>query len=188
MLLFEGETEVEFYGQVLDRFCPNTFRRPINLFGNYNVNNKIVDEIYKFSAKFPYDTFDVYVCLDIERLDNPAWNENQVKQRCVSASRCKQIIPILTELMIESLFFLDCAGIFKFLRVPHAQRNIKKFSNFRSLTHKDLSRLFEKHGKKYRKGYRCEGFIKSLNLQKIKAAEEISKLCSEINRRSKVAR
>lgn len=82
--------------------------------------------------------------------------------------------------MIESIFFLDIEGIYQFLKVPKSQRPPKNFTNYRILKHQDLSALFKRFGNRYHKGHRCENFVNSLDLQKLRQAKEINDLIESI--------
>jgi len=87
--------------------------------------------------------------------------------------------------MIESLFFIDINGLYKFLRAKKTLRNPKKYNNFRRLTHKDLSRLFKQFNKTYFKGIRCQNLVSSLHIELIiKHAKEISSFVATIPKRN----
>jgi hypothetical protein len=177
LILVEGETEVEFIGQIAQmrfRHHPKSIK---NLYGNFSINRKILDKIVQFTQKNPHKPFFVLVCIDKERRGLPLINLDAINTELKKKAIETEVIPILAELMTESLFFVDIDGIYTFLRAPHAQRKPGNFKNFRRLTHVDLARLFRQFNKHYRKGHRVENFVKKLNIDKIvKSCEELGKL------------
>ena len=68
---------------------------------------------------------------------------------------------------IESWFFYDIEGIFKYLEVPKSQRNARTYGTPEKFNYKDLQRLFERYGKTYAKGRRAANVINSLDNDKI---------------------
>jgi hypothetical protein len=180
LILVEGETELEFYSAFADRFFKGTKKTIRNLKGNFNINTKVADKIVQYHHAHPSDTFDVYVCIDQERIGVPAVNpqliRNELNQRKdFDSTKFGKFVPVIAVLMMESLFFIDMNGLYKYLRAPKKKQNAKKFSHFRTLTHKDLSTLFAAFDKQYHKGSKCEGLIASLDLGKIAAkAEELT--------------
>lgn len=99
-------------------------------------------------------------------------------------NRVLSVDTIIATTMIESWFFYDIEGIYKFLRVPRARRNPKKYKPPEKFTHIDLSTLFKQNGKSYIKGERCAGFINALDLKKIYLnCQELKSGLDKINRR-----
>jgi hypothetical protein len=176
LLLVEGETEEELFSELTRKFHRSKPKKIKNLRGNFSVNRKIVDAAVSYANNNPTNTFDVYVCIDQERIGCPAYNHQWCEAELKKEPRCRRLIPVIAILMIESLFFLDIDGVYKFLRAPHNQRNPKKYANFRGLTHVHLSELFRSHGKRYCKGRRCENFVANLDLSKLRQAAEIDSL------------
>lgn len=186
LLLVEGDTEVEFYNHLAETKFPSVPKRIVNLHGNFSINNKIIDAALSFSQNNTDKTFDVYVCVDQERIGSPPFNSDYVLAELQKIKNFKLLNPVIAVLMIESLFFIDIDGIYSFLRAQKTTRNPKKYSNYRVLRHQDLSKLFRSCGNIYSKGKKCQGFVKSLNLDKIcKSADEISSLIELVNNKGK---
>jgi len=186
LLLVEGETEVEFYNYLADKKFSAVPKKIKNLKGNFNINRKIVDAALSFSRSNPDKTFDVYVCVDQERIGSPPFNHTYVIGELQKLSSFRLLHPIIAVLMIESIFFIDIDGIYKFLRAKTSLRNPKKYTNFRVLRHQELSKLFKSFNNNYSKGIKCQGFVSCLNIDKIsKYAEEISQLIDLVNNKGK---
>ena len=167
LILVEGETEEVFYKRLSEEKLGGIPKQIRNMKGNFNINNKIVDKCKQYSDSHPNNSFDVYVCVDRERVGMPVYNKALVDEK-INAIRGFGIkVDIIAELMIESLFFIDIHNIYAQLRTPKNQRYPKRYKNFRGLTHKDMSRLFEKNGKQYYKGIKCEFLVKNLDLDLI---------------------
>lgn len=181
LLLVEGETEEEFYS-ALGKLKLNGVPKKIkNLKGNFNINNKILDASLQFSSNNPNDTFDVYVCIDQERIGTPPYNKDFVLSHLKQNANFNSLHDVIATLMIESLFFIDIESIYAFLRAKKTLREKKKFTNFRKLTHHDLSNLFKRFNKTYYKGIRSEGFISSLDIDKISnTANELEYLITNL--------
>lgn len=182
IILLEGETEEELYTELINKYCRTTPKEVRNLRGNWNINGKICEKAAQVLLQNPDRICNVFVCIDQERVEVPAYNHDL----CEKALREKyknfgQIVPVIANLMCESLFFLDIDGIYKFLKAPIAARNPQKYQNFRRLTHVHLSTLFKQHGKLYNKGHRCANFIRCLDLNKLKKAEEIKRLLEHLD-------
>jgi hypothetical protein len=177
LFLVEGETEVLFYDKILENYAPRISRRIVNLKGNFNINNKIIDASLNFGRNNPDVKFEVFVCLDQERIGSPPYNHSYcLAEISKNEPDFQQLHGVVVTLMLESILFLDIAGIFAFLRVPTHRRSFSKFKNFRNLTHRDMSRLFDSAGKIYRKGKKCESFLESLDFEVIATAKEIKQL------------
>ena len=182
LLLVEGETEEEFYHFVTELYCKSKPKKIRNLYGNFSINRRIVEEGLRYAGDNPSKTFDVYVCIDQERTDVPAYNHGFCVKELAKEPRCKKVIPVIAVLMIESLFFIDIDGIYKFLRAQNSRRKPEKFKHFRGHGYHDLGSLFKLFGKRYRKGHKCESFVSTLNLQKIvQNADELRALLDSIN-------
>jgi hypothetical protein len=74
---------------------------------------------------------------------------------------------VIATQMIESWFFHDIEGIFRFLQVPNRERNPARFRTAAKFTDVDLAHLFYRYGKSYIKGKRVKNFIQSLDIAKI---------------------
>ena len=177
LILVEGETELEMVEKLATRFFPKRSKLVQNLRGNFNINRKILDKITGFAQSHPGKKFSVCVYVDQERLGVPPVNWQLLDDELNRKGLNPVIVPVIAELMIESQFFADIDGIYAFLRAPRAQRKPKNFQNFRTLTHRELSALFRKHGKQYVKGHRTANFVANLDVEKIAAkCEELQKL------------
>ena len=83
--------------------------------GNTNVNKKILDAAKQYSTDNPLNTFDVYICIDQERIGFPQYNKKIVTQELKNFPNFKAIFDVIAVLMIESLFFIDIDNIYVFL-------------------------------------------------------------------------
>ncbi len=182
LILLEGETEEEFYKLLSEKYLDGVPKRFKQMHGNFNVNKKILDGIQSFSIDHPASTFDVYLCLDQDRRGSPVYNRRCVLEEIVDIENCLAINDVIAELMIESLFFIDIDGLYKFLRAKKTKRNPRKFSNFRIQTHRELDKLFQQFGKTYIKGHKVESLVQSIDLEKISStAEEISSFLAQVH-------
>lgn len=177
LFLVEGETEIEFYSALLSCAFPCLPKKIKNLKGNFNINNKILDKCFDFASVNEKVDFEVFICIDRERTEQPPYNKTLVNSRLREITRLKGVHEVIAVLMIESLFFIDIEGIYKYLGTKRTLRNNRKYSNFRKLTHSDLNALFKQSEKTYIKGRKSSGLINSLNLNKIVSkAEELQNL------------
>jgi len=184
LILVEGETEELFYKRLSEEKLGGIPKKIRNMRGNYNINNKILDKSRQFSDLNPNSTFDVYVCVDRERTGTPIYNQLIVDDKIASIRGFNKKIDIVAELMLESLFFIDIKNIYKYLRTPNSKRSKTKYKNFRQLTHRELTQLFELYGKQYYKGQKCEPLVKILDLEHIISnATEINLLISNVRQR-----
>ncbi len=188
LLLVEGETEEEFYSQFLKQFAQNTPQAIVCLKGNFNINSKILDSASSYLERHPDRIVDIFVCVDQERLGAPPFNLKKVTDVLEKIPNFRRIIPVIAILTIESLFFLDLDGIYRFLRAKKSLRNHRKYSNFRSLTHEDLSVLFRRFEKVYHKGRKCEGLVTSLDFNRLLTARELSRLRQRLDELSHTSR
>ena len=78
----------------------------------------------------------------------------------------KKVSHIKAEKCIEDIFLLDMQGICKYL-------NIKSVKNITGANGVDkMKKLFLKGNRIYQKGYKCEGFIKHLDIDYILKIKE----------------
>jgi len=105
LILVEGETEEEFYSLLVNQHCRSHPKQVKNLHGNFNINNKIVDASIHYTNNNPDREFDVYVCIDQERLGYPAYNHALCMSELNKHPKFKRLIPVVAVLMCESLFF-----------------------------------------------------------------------------------
>lgn len=166
VLLVEGDTERIFYERVKSECFADTPRVHLeNLEGLYNVNRKIRDKLFSMPS---HEQVRAYCCLDRESrngeplgLSLPSVREdlrNGGYRNILSVDR------LIATQMIESWFFYDMQGIYKFLRAPVSKRNPRAHSPPERFGKHDLMRLFERHGKVYVAGERARNFINSLDI------------------------
>lgn len=176
LFLYEGDTEGEFYNKFFDINIPSRSIRisRANLHGVYSLDMKVENKInsYLDSVKFKdCNKIHIYVAYDREgeRAKSPGLNIDNLRKKFVrTKSRIKSINHIVATQDLESWFFHDMEGVYKYLRVPVAERRIKIHPNVDSTNNKILSALFHKYNKHYQKGKRAEGFIDSLNIDTIR--------------------
>jgi len=90
LILVEGETEEEFYASFAAKYFRSKPKHIKNLKGNFNVNTKIADAILQYHQNNPTNTFDVYVCIDQERIGVPAYNKELISTRFSSLDKMKK--------------------------------------------------------------------------------------------------
>lgn len=173
LIFVEGDTEEEFYSKLLREYLNGTPKSVKNLNGIFNVHKKVLGKTEAFLHDNKEKVVRVYCCIDRESRDhNPpldievlrnSFKEIKVFKRVLSADA------IIATQMIESWFFYDTEGIYKFLKVPHSKRNPSKFKPPEKFTHIHLSKLFEHYDKTYIKGRKCANFISNLDIGKIYA-------------------
>ena len=181
LLLVEGDTEVSFYGRIKSHLlgeCRVTIR---NLEGLHNINAKIIEEIVNYTQRHGDERIKVYCCLDREARygEIPGFDIKRVK-KYIKNERIRVVLSIdaiRATRQVESWFFYDIEGIYEFLRVPKAKRNLRTFRPPEKFGYKDLQKLFERYGKTYTKGRRAENFINHLDIKKIASN------CRELNDR-----
>jgi hypothetical protein len=166
VLLVEGRTEAIVYGRVksffLDGECPSTVEE---IDGLFNVNKKI---LHALKTRHTDRQIRAYCCLDRESryAKTPEFDlglvQSQVAER--GMSNVLSVDAIIATKMIESWFFYDLPGIYTFLRVPKAKRNVRAFKPPEAYDVSDLKALFRRHGKTYREGERARHFINRLNV------------------------
>lgn len=171
LLILEGDTEQVFYAIIRDKFFKGIRIELRNIKGRGNVNKDVISEIYKYMYNNPDDLVRAYCCVDTERQTSSAtpfeldFVREQAKVRM--SSRVLSVGVILADPDIESWFFYDIEGIYKFLGAKKSQRNIRKYRNVSKLGKKDLQQLFGRFGKVYFSGNRAKHFINNLDIKKI---------------------
>lgn len=168
LVFVEGYTEVIFYGFCKEKWFASKSTKIINLKGNFDIDRKILDETYRY---YQYYTIDkkkfklrLSVCIDNESRNSAAPINMDVIRSELERFDITDIELFLAVQDIESWFFIDINNIFKFLSVPHADRNESKYRPVEKLNNRDLTLLFKRYGKKYRKGEAAENFIAQLDL------------------------
>jgi hypothetical protein len=173
LFLFEGETEGEFYKFFFNQFSPRSIRiSKANLKGVYSLNNKVRSKItsYLLNEKLlDCNQIHVFVAFDREgarstssTLDLDALTKEFIN---IKNARVQSINEILATQDLESWFFYDLDGIYKFLKVPKSKRNYKAYPNTEATNNRVLSALFHRHNRHYQKGKRVEDFLNSINLE-----------------------
>jgi len=174
LLLYEGDTEKEFYRRMISNNVPNRRIRISydNLKGiSTNINSKVIAKIKKHLENNPSeDNVNVFLGIDREgdrTNESPIDINHILKTLSPAKQRIAGIIEILATQDLESWLFIDIEGIFNFLRVPRRSRNPRRFQNIESFNHRNLSYLFRQYKRVYSKGHRVEGLLESLDLNKI---------------------
>lgn len=174
LLLYEGETEGEFYRRIINlRIPPRTIRISYsNLKGiTTNINNKVLGKIFKYlSTNEGEDQIFVFVAVDREgdrSNDSPLDLGRLKKEFSKETVRVADVIEIIATQDIESWFLLDIDSVFNYLRVPQIKRNPGKYSNVESFNNRDLSNLFRQHNRVYLKGRHVGNFLDNLDLHRI---------------------
>lgn len=173
LLILEGDTEQVFYAIIRDKFLKGIRIELRDIKGRGNVNKDVISEIYKYMYNNPDDLVRAYCCVDTERQTSSAtpfeldFVREQAKVRM--SSRVLSVGVILADPDIESWFFYDIDGIYKFLGAKKSQRKAKRYHNPKNLCKKDLQQLFHKfgNGKEYLPGKRATYFINHLDVEKI---------------------
>jgi hypothetical protein len=179
LIFVEGDTEIEFYRRVFDKYLPGYPKRVFNLEGNINIYNKVLDKTCVFIDAHRQHKVRVYCLIDREHkehkppLDVPVLI-NKFRLEPLARPRILDVGAVVATQMIESWFFHDIEAIFEFLKVPVAKRHPENFRIVQNLTHVDLSNLFHQNGKAYYKGKRCANFVNRLDIDKIfRACKEL---------------
>lgn len=172
VLFVEGDTEVEFYKQVVanarkihpvGRFDTNIEYRNIKGVGGFKsiALRKFVKEI---KPKYENDCeFTIVLCSDTDVFDfapKPPIKWNEVKKELMNNGASK-IIHVKAKRSIEDWFFYDIEGILGFLRLN------KKTKVSGKNGYDKLQRLYKQANKVYYKGIQCNGMIGRLDIEKI---------------------
>ncbi|SHK96327.1 hypothetical protein [Hespellia stercorisuis] len=175
VLFVEGDTEVEFYKQVvanarkinpMGRFDTNIEYRNVKGVGGFKniALRKFVKEI---KPKYLDDCeFTIVLCSDtdvFEFASKPPIKWNDVKNELENNGASK-IIHVQAKRSIEDWFLNDIEGILKFLRLN------KKTKVSGKNGYDKLQRLYKQANKVYFKGIQSDGMIARLNIEKIAGA------------------
>jgi hypothetical protein len=167
LLLVEGPTEVVFYEKIKELFLKST--KIEHLEGNFNINKKVLQKtLNKNSDRLVR----VYCCVDRESRYGkvPGLDLKLIRNTVVKKNRNNvlSVDRIIATKMLESWFFYDMPGIYKYLKTPRAKRTIDKFMPPEKNDWRVLDRLYKQNGKlHYMKGFKAEGIVKSLDIPKI---------------------
>lgn len=172
VLFVEGDTEVEFYKQVVanarklhpvGRFDTNIEYRSIGGVGGFKsiALRKFVKEIkpkYEDNCEFT-----IVLCSDtdvFEFASKPPIKWNEVKRELMNNGALK-IIHVQAKRSIEDWFLYDTEGILGFLRLGKNTRVSGKNG------YDKLQRLYKQANKVYYKGIQSNGMIGRLDIEKI---------------------
>lgn len=171
LLVLEGDTEQLFYPIIRDKFLKGIRIELRSIRGRGNVNKDVLGEIHKYAYNNQDDLVRAYCCVDSERQKRTATPlELDIICEQIKVRKLRLVLSvdaILADPEIESWFFYDIEGIYKFLGAKTSQRNVKKYSNPKNLCKKDLQGLFHRFGKEYLPGKRAANFINHLDIDKI---------------------
>lgn len=171
----EGDTEVEFYKQVVanarklhpaGKFDTNIEYRNVKGVGGFKsiALRKFVKEI---KPKYEDDCeFTIVLCSDTDVFDfapKPPIKWNEVKKE-LSNNGALKIIHIKAKRSIEDWFFYDIEGLLGYLRLS------KKTKVSGKNGYDKLQRLYKQANKVYYKGIQCNGMIGRLDIEKIATA------------------
>lgn len=185
VLFLEGETEIEFYTQLIDRLHSYCLKFsveaviPKNLkgIGNYKSRAKRVFT-KEIKPKYPDMDFVIILCYDTDVFEFSAkppirWNE---VEKDLKEAGAIDIIHIKAKSSIEDWFLVDEVGVKKFLRISQKEKSSK------SRGVEKLQDLFKKAKRVYIKGSKVDGFIEKLSMEKImkQICKEINPLCNQL--------
>ena len=170
VLFVEGDTEVEFYKQVVanarkihpkGRFDTNIEYRNVRGVGKSIALRKFVKEI---KPKYEDDcVFTIVLCSDtdvFEFASKPPIKWNDVKKELESNGASK-VIHVQAKRSIEDWFLYDTEGILGFLRLNKNTKVSGKSG------YDKLQRLYKQANKVYFKGIQSNGMIGRLDIEKI---------------------
>lgn len=172
VLFVEGDTEIEFYKQVISNARKYTENgmfdikmecRNINGIGGFknDVLRKFTKDI-KVKYKNGYE-FVVALCRDTDVFEfspNPPIKWEEVEKSLYEAGASK-VIHIKAKYSIEDWFLYDVEGIKSFLRLP------KKTKVSGKNGYEKLKQLYKLANKMYIKGMKSNGMINKLDIDKI---------------------
>lgn len=178
ILFVEGDTEVEFYKQIVaharklrpeEKFETNIEYRNVKGVGGFKniALRKFIKEIKpKYGAECE---FTIVLCSDTDVFDfapKPPVKWNEVEKELIDNGAAK-IIHIAARRSIEDWFLYDVEGILLFLRL----KKNKKVSGKNG--YEKLQRLYKQANKVYFKGIKSNGMIAKLDIDKIVSAVDL---------------
>lgn len=176
VLFVEGDTEVEFYKQVIanarklhpaGKFDTYIEYRSVGGVGGFK-NIALRKFIKQVKTKYDNDCeFTVVLCSDtdvFEFASKPPIKWNEVKKE-LEANGAKKVIHVQAKKSIEDWFLYDLEGILKFLRLAKNTKVSGKNG------YDKLQRLYKQANKIYYKGIKSNGMIAHLDIDKI--ADEV---------------
>lgn len=176
VLFVEGDTEVEFYKQVIanarklhpaGKFDTYIEYRSVGGVGGFK-NIALRKFIKQVKTKYDNDCeFTVVLCSDtdvFEFASKPPIKWNEVKKE-LEANGAKKVIHVQAKRSIEDWFLYDLEGFLKFLRLAKNTKVSGKNG------YDKLQRLYKQANKIYYKGIKSNGMIAHLDIDKI--ADEV---------------
>ena len=176
VLFVEGDTEVEFYKQVIanarklhpaGKFDTYIEYRSVGGVGGFK-NIALRKFIKQVKTKYDNDCeFTVVLCSDtdvFEFASKPPIKWNEVKKE-LEANGAKKVIHVQAKRSIEDWFLHDLEGILKFLRLAKNTKVSGKNG------YDKLQRLYKQANKIYIKGNKSNGMVAHLDIDKI--ADEV---------------
>lgn len=171
LLILEGYTEQVFYPIVRDCYLTGIRIQLVNIKGRGNVNKQVLAKIFQYYRDNPKDMVRAYCCVDAETQKSRATPlDVGLIRRHVNDRKMVRVLSIdgvVTDPDIESWFFYDIKGIYKFLRAKKSLRNVKRYSIPPNFGKRDLQDLFSRFRKEYIPGERAAYFIRNLDIEKI---------------------
>ena len=172
VLFVEGDTEVEFYKQVVanarklhpaGRFDTNIEYRNVGGVGGFK---SIALRKFKKEIKTKYEddcVFTIVLCSDTDVFDfapRPPIKWDEVKKE-LKESGASKIIHVQAKRSIEDWFLYDMEGILRFLRLGKNTKASGKSGYYK------LQNLYKQADKAYYKGIQSNGMISRLDIEKI---------------------
>lgn len=172
VLFVEGETEIEFYKQVVaharklhprGKFNLNIEYKCVKGFGGFK--NEVLRKFVKdIKSKYEDDcVFVVALCRDTDVFEfsqKPPINWNEV-EKALLENGATEVIHVQAKHCIEDWFLYDVDGIISFLRLN------KKTKVSGKNGYDKLQRLYKQANKVYYKGIKSNGMIERLDIEKI---------------------
>lgn len=172
IIFTEGETEIEFYDYLIEKIKE---KNNIKKFYVDKIIKKTLKGISKFDKKlinkFRFDILPkymdyeitIFLCYDtdvFEDCQKPVVDWQKVERELLKCG-VKNVNHIKAKKCIEDIFLLDISGICRYL-------NVSPIKNINGINGVDkMKKLFLKGNRIYQKGYKCEDFIKYLDIDYI---------------------
>jgi len=190
LIFVEGETDLELFRIAFPRYLKSFERTTFNMKGNVNACGKILDRTDAYLARNRSTKVRILCFVDRESVNgSPPLKRTHIIEALNAHPDIKAYVlsvdVFVATKMIESWFFHDIDGIYKFLRTPLTQRKPHKYSNVKKFGWMDLSKLFKEcgGGKRYMKGKRVKHFVESLDIDRIYTeCDELRTALEKINR------
>ena len=177
-IFYEGETEDVFYKKVFEKYLRGVPKKPKpkNLHTGCNINSQVANNLYHFLKEKSNSEIDLYVYAFIDR-EGPRSSDPQLDEKAILKAlkntdlsgkvikNIKIIKSVEAIKMVESWFFYDIEGICKYLKIKCTNSIKSNYSNVEKYDSKDLSQLFKRNKKYYKKGE--PGFLSCLDIDKI---------------------